>query len=100
MLIAPPVPAGTMAAFATTLPSNEFNVETSGRAEPAGHAERNDSAPSGTAVTFIEYASAVAGMLHPLAGIWKERVDAAPISGPPNGPFVPRVSAIRHGVTG
>ena len=60
MLMAPLAPAGTIAAFATTLPSNEFNVDTSGRAKPAGHADRKDSAPSGTAVTFSEYAAAVA----------------------------------------
>src|SRR5208283_5966959 len=39
-LIAPLVPAGTIAAFATTLPSNEFRVETSGCACPVGHVLR------------------------------------------------------------
>src|SRR5208283_5043101 len=39
-LIAPSVPAGTIAAFATTLPSNEFRVETSGCACPVGHVLR------------------------------------------------------------
>jgi len=61
MLIAPFVPAGTIAAFATTAPSHEFNVETNGRAEPSGQAVRKPSEPSGTTVTFIEYAAAVEG---------------------------------------
>jgi hypothetical protein len=33
--IAPPVPAGTIAAFATTEPSHEFRVETVGCGDPA-----------------------------------------------------------------
>lgn len=35
--IAPATPETTTAEFATTLPSNEFNVEAFGRAEPVGH---------------------------------------------------------------
>jgi len=53
-LIAASVPAGTIAAFATTLPSQEFNVETSGCGEPAGHAVRKENGPSGTTVTLSE----------------------------------------------
>src|SRR6202142_2562272 len=100
ILTAPFVPAGTIAAFATTLPSNEFKVETSGFAAPAGHAVKNDSGPSGTTVTFIEYAAAVAGTEQPPAGSANERVDCASISGPPNAPCAPRVSTTRHGVSG
>jgi hypothetical protein len=40
MLIAPFVPAGTIAAFATTLPSDEFRVETMGCSESVGQAVR------------------------------------------------------------
>src|SRR5208283_5518899 len=98
--IPPPAPAGTIAAFATTLPSNEFNVDTYGCAESNGHSVRYDRCPSGTTVTFSEYAAAVAGMPHPPAGIGNDRAVPAPISGPPNGPSAPRVSATRHGVTG
>ena len=39
-VMAPFVPAGTIAAFATTAPSNEFRVETPGCGEPVGHAVR------------------------------------------------------------
>ncbi len=53
-MLMPPAPAGTIAAFATTLPSHEFSVETTGCGDPAGHAERNDSRASGTTVTFSE----------------------------------------------
>jgi hypothetical protein len=34
----PLLPAGTMAALATTCPANEFNVETTGWGVPVGHA--------------------------------------------------------------
>ena len=54
MLIAPFVPAGTMAAFATTLPSKEFRVETNGCTEPVGQVVRYDSGPPGTTVTLRE----------------------------------------------
>src|ERR1700690_1853949 len=98
--IPPPAPAGPIAAFPTTEPSNEFRVETYGFAEPVGQVVRYASAPSGTTVTFSEYASAVAGIPQALAGIGNVREVDAPISGPPNGLFAFRVSAIRHGVTG
>jgi hypothetical protein len=52
--IAPPLPAGTMAALATILPSNEFKVDTFGCVEPAGHAVRYWSGPCGTTVMFSE----------------------------------------------
>ncbi len=80
MLIAPLVLAGTIAAFATTLPSHEFRVETIGCANPVAHAERYESRPSGTTVTFNEYAAA-AGAEQPLAGMEKDRVSPAAILG-------------------
>src|SRR5271169_4349972 len=100
MLTAPLVPAGTIAAFATTLPSNEFSVDTLGCAAPVGHAVRYGSTPFGTTVTFNEYAAAFEGTEHSLAGSTNERVDCAASSGPPNGPFPIRVSTIRHGTNG
>ena len=39
-LMAPSVPAGTMAAFAVTVPSKEFSVETNGWGDPVGQAVR------------------------------------------------------------
>jgi hypothetical protein len=50
--MAPPVPAGTIAAFATTVPSKEFKVEAFGCGDPAGQAVRNPSGPLGTTVTL------------------------------------------------
>src|SRR2546428_7953057 len=49
---APLLPAGTIAAFATTLPWNEFSVETSGCDCPVGQAVRYVRGPAGTTVTF------------------------------------------------
>src|SRR6185295_2274925 len=94
----PPVPAGTIAALAVTLPSKAFNVETLGGAPPAGHSVRKLSIPGGTTVAFSEYACAVTGAPHPLDGTVKDRVCAAAMEGPPNGPAAFRVSATRHGV--
>ena len=71
-------------------------METSGCPAPAGHAVRYCSIPSGTTVTFSEYAAAVAGIPHPLEGIGNERVSASPILGPPRGPAAPCVSATRR----
>src|ERR1700690_868429 len=99
-LIAPLVPAGTIAAFATTLPSNEFSVETNGCVAPVGHAVRYGNTPSGTTVTFNEYAAAVDGTEQPPAGSTNERTVCAASSGPPNAPCAPRVSTTRHGVSG
>jgi hypothetical protein len=52
--IAPLVPAGTTAALAIIFPSNEFSVETLGRAGPVGHTVRYCSGPKGTTVMFNE----------------------------------------------
>jgi len=58
----PLVPAGTMAAFAVTVPVTAFNVETVGCDCPAGHAVRKPRMPGGIAVKFREYACAVDGI--------------------------------------
>src|SRR5271169_1806325 len=97
---APLVPAGTMAALATTIPPNEFNVEAPGWLSPVGHRVRNGSAPCGTTVTFKEYALAVVGMPHELCGMTNDRLVPLVMVGPPNGASAPRVSATRQGVTG
>src|SRR5262245_30450232 len=96
----PPVPAGTIAAFARAVPVRSFRVETSGCAIPVGHVVRKLRAPVGTTVMLSEYAAAVCGIPHELdsTGTWRE---TPPVSiGPPSGPFGPRVSITRHGVNG
>src|SRR5580704_1933631 len=88
-LIAPFVPAGTIAAFATIVPSESFNVETFGIGWPVGQVVRFPSgAPvtTGTTVKFNEYAGAVDGMPQELAGMLKVREDWAAIAG---GPYAP-----------
>ena len=51
--IAPPVPAGTRAALATTFPVKEFSVETKDAAAPWA-TESGSERPGGTTVTFSE----------------------------------------------
>jgi hypothetical protein len=53
-VIAPPFPAGTMAALATIFPSKEFNVETLGIGCPVGQTVRYCSGPLGTTVMLSE----------------------------------------------
>jgi hypothetical protein len=92
-----------MAAFATTVPVYEFNVDTFGIGLPVGHVVNRPMGPGGTIVKFNEYAAAVAGIPHELEGKGKERCVPAVIDGGPNAPVNPaaaRVSATRHGVTG
>src|SRR5437667_9658864 len=96
-LAAPPVPAGTMAALASTVPSNEFSVEATGCACPAGQAVTHLSGPCGTTVTLSEYAAAPGGAPHGLDGTGKERVLPPVMNGPPKGPLVFRVSRTRQG---
>src|SRR5438552_1387774 len=96
----PPAPAGTMAAFATTLPSNALSVETDGWVCPAGHVVRKASGPAGTTVMFSEYAWAAAGIPQDALGMAKDPVCPPAIDGPPNGPAGNRVSAMRQGATG
>jgi len=100
-LIAPPVPAGTIAALATTgLPGETFSVETPGHASPVGQALRYPSPACGTAVKFSEYACALEGMLHVLVRIGKARLCIPTSDGPPSGAIGLRVSATRQGVRG
>jgi len=47
---APPTPAGTIAAFATTVPRNEFRVETTGCGTPVGQIVKYANAPEGFTV--------------------------------------------------
>jgi hypothetical protein len=72
--IAPPVPAGTIAAFAVTVPVRAFSVETRGCACPTGHTLRYPSEPWGIAVKFSEYACALGGMPQELDSTGNERV--------------------------
>src|SRR5580704_17135775 len=104
-LIAPLVPAGTMAELATMPPLKSFNVDTPGMVSPAGHAVMEDSGPGGTTVIFNEYACAAAGTLQLLAGTGKLRVEPAAMDGGPKAPVSPlppvdRVSATRQGGSG
>src|SRR5208283_3508438 len=99
-LTAPFVPAGTIAAFATTAPCHEFNVETNGWLSPVGQRLRYPRNPCGTTVTFNECAAAVAGIAQSLFGMGKLLVSPPVMLGPPNTPTGLRVSATRHGVTG
>src|ERR1700674_1601801 len=100
-LTAPLVPAGTMTAFARTVPVGSFSEATKGRDCPAGHAVMNPNVgPFGTAAKFNEYACAFDGSPHELARIGNDLVLCAVRLGPPNGPVGLRVSATRHGVSG
>src|ERR1019366_2114726 len=97
----PPVPAGTIAAAATTVPVGMFNVETNGFGSPVGHVLRNPTGPLGTNVKFSEYACAPTGIPQATANrTGKVRLPAPISEGPPSGPVALRVSAMRHGVSG
>jgi hypothetical protein len=65
-LMAPFVPAVTMAALPTTAPVGEFSVVVAGVASPVGQAIKDDTPAGGTTVMLNEYACAVAGTLQPL----------------------------------
>src|SRR5215469_10988467 len=93
-------PACTIAALATTVPFNEFKVETNGCAWPAGHRVTYCSELCGTTVTLSEYAVAVFGMPQPLPGIGTFLWLPPKTNGPPNVPVAFRVSITRQGVTG
>src|ERR1700730_9392691 len=88
-VISPLVPAGTRAAFAITLPSEEFNVETPGKPRPTGQVERKPTGPGGTTVMFSEYACAVAGIPQLLDKIGKSRLRRPSRLGGPNAPVFP-----------
>src|SRR5580693_9413841 len=101
--MAPLVPAGTIAAFATIVPSESFRVETFGIGWPVGQVVRFPSGPGGITVKFNENAAAVEGIPQELPGTLNVRVDWAAIEGGPYAPENPaavRVSAIRQGVAG
>src|SRR5271165_5805970 len=100
MLTPPARPAGTIAAFATTLPSRELSVETSGCGLAAGQSVRNPSPPCGTAVTFSEKACALVGIPHWLDGMPKSRLAPLAMNGPPKAELGNRVSTARQGITG
>src|SRR5947208_14430074 len=76
-LMAPLVPAGTIAALATIWPRNEFSVDTFGCWPPACQAVRYCNGPGGTTVKFIEYAFAELGTPQAADGIAKGRVSPA-----------------------
>src|SRR5690349_21274592 len=89
ILIAPdeaPAPAGTMAAFATTLPVYEFIVDTFGIATPVGQVMKMPSCGvCGTAVKFSDYAWASGGTPQLLEGTGNERCEFARKEGGPKG---------------
>src|SRR5437016_3759838 len=99
-VIAPLVPAGTMTAFAVIAPVGALSVDDPGCGDPAGHALRKPSTPDGTTVIFVAYAWAPAGTPQLLDNTAKSRVTLAASAGPPKVPVTPRVSAMRHGVSG
>src|SRR5262245_63537731 len=95
-LTAPLVPATTIAAFALTLPSREFSVETNGCGWPAGQILKYPSVPFvGTTVTLSEYAPAVDGIPQLVAGMVKFLAEWADLPGPPNWPGTLRVFVSR-----
>src|SRR3982751_6051692 len=93
-LTSPPLPAGTMAALAVTVPVSAFRDATVGCACPLAHAVTYPSGPFGMAAKLSEYACADAGMPQPAERTWKPWVWPPEIDAPL------RVSATRHGVTG
>jgi hypothetical protein len=87
MLIAPPTPAGTIAAFARISPSQAFSVDTTGSGVPEGHVVSQPRKPLlGAAVMFSEYATAVVGMPQELEGTGKEREVFPASDGGPESP--------------
>ncbi len=102
--MSPLVPAGTIAAFATTVAVGLLRVETTGWVSPAGHTDRYPSACReglGTTVKLSEYAIGLRpdGM-QLLSSKGKLRGVCAARRGPPRSASVPRVSTRRQGVRG
>src|SRR5688572_20629454 len=98
-LMAPLVPAATIAEFATIAPSIELSVDTPGYACPAGQTARYGKPPRGTLATFSTYACAAAGIPQVLR-IGMSRVAIAASDGGPNAPVTPcpaRVSTALQG---
>jgi hypothetical protein len=101
-LIAPLLPAGTMAALPTTPPLGAFTVEAFGSVSPTGNAVKYPKLPpeGTTTVRFKEYACAELGIAHELCCTGKVRVAPPTSEGGPNAPLNPnaaRVSATRQG---
>jgi hypothetical protein len=90
----PDAPAGTMAAFAVTVPVEEFNVETKGLFCPVGQVVRYPSVLRGRAVKLREYACAVGGMPQ------DPEMGNELLVPPAKGPVPCRVSRIRQGAVG
>src|ERR1017187_4378497 len=100
--IDPLVPAGTTAAFASSVPRTSFKIDTIGLGGfPVGQAVRKLREPVGTTVKFSEYAWAVEGMLQRvLLNTGIVLVSLAFIAGGPKAPLSPvkpRVSTNRQG---
>src|ERR1017187_1606728 len=100
--IEPLVPAGTTAAFASSVPRRSFKIDTVGVGGfPVGQAVRKLREPVGTTVKFSEYAWAVEGMLQRvLLSTGIVLVSLAFIAGGPKAPLSPvkpRVSTNRQG---
>src|SRR5579884_2252887 len=96
-------PEGTIAAFASVLPSDEFNVDMPGQTCPSGNAERKSSGPGGTTVKFKEYAATAASIAQPLPSKSTYRSLYGASDGGPNPPvffWSARVSTARQGVIG
>src|ERR1051325_189340 len=97
----PPVPAGTIAIFAVTVPVGAFSVDEPGCDCPAGQVLRNPSVPAdGTTVMLRAYACAVAGMPQGPESTGNVLGTDAARAGLPNAPAPSLVSARRQGVTG
>src|ERR1039457_6335892 len=86
----PLVPAGMMAALATTVPVKAFKLAASGIVCPVGQAVRYPSGPGGTRAKSGEWACAVPGRLQALDRMGNVRVLPPPSDGPPNGPAAVR----------
>src|ERR1019366_9825251 len=84
-LIAPSVPAGTIAALATIVPVRSFRVETLG-CDCLGHTVRYSSTLFDTTVKFREYPCALSGMVQVLDSTGKSRSAPPTSDGPPSGP--------------
>src|ERR1017187_1233233 len=98
--IEPLVPAGTTAAFASSVPRRSFKIDTVGVGGfPVGQAVRKLREPVGTTVKFSEYAWAVEGMLQRvLLNTGIVLVSLAFIAGDPKlSPVALRVSTNRQG---
>src|SRR5437588_10169183 len=103
MVMAAPVPAGTMAAFDRVCPPTKFSVATFGCALPVGKAMMKLSVGPGAepkTATLTEYAFTFAGITLQLVAVRSanDRVALSAIMPPPRAPgLLSRVSTARHG---